>query len=370
LDTGSVITKTVEPGKTKLEITDSNGLKIPNAPTFIKTFGESMAVDPGKLMAIDASLAPGKKALMAALFSAMPVEFTGQEVNAATNPCGVIISQPCGNLDELAKVHKSVEETRKKCGVEARSAEGTVQELARQLQADDEEKDWPAEAIRLESERNMAAANLQEKLQILSAANRKATQQITEERDAKIQVLQEEARAEIEGLRGAMDAAKADAQAEVKPAYDRLTAELATAREKAQQAERIAGARATVEAMRVKVREKNGEYERYSRALEGLDKLKQSKLDNLPVAGLNFDGENVLVDGVEWHNVNRAKRAEICIQLCSMQAGQLPFVVVDDLEHIDQDSREAIFKAAADAGFQVAGAVVISGQPLRVETEA
>jgi energy-coupling factor transporter ATP-binding protein EcfA2 len=369
LDTGTVIQKTITPTKTDLEIVDANGLVIPSPRTFIKTLGESMAVDPGKLMSIDATKAAGKKELMAALFAAMPVEFTGQEVNAATNPCGVLITQPCGNLDELAKIRKGIEETRRKIGTEAKSAEGTVSELARQLQTEDgEEKDWQAEAVRLESERNSLDLQRQKKSNDLSSKANQDRQDIKSALTAEIRALEEKARTAISSIETALAAALDDLRCEMAPNFDRLTAELATAREKAQQAQRIAGAKATVETMRAKVKEKNCEYDRFTRAIEALDTLKQSKLDNLPVAGLNFDGENVLVDGVEWHNVNTAKRAEIAIQLCSMQSGELPFLVIDGSESLT-DVWEPLKDAAIAAGFQVAAGKAIKGQPFKVEVQ-
>ena len=75
-----------------------------------------------------------------------------------------------------------------------------------------------------------------------------------------------------------------------------------------------------------------------------------------------------MVDGVEWHQVNHAKRAEILIQLSSMRSGELRFMLIDNSEHLDDETWSGIEEGAKAAGFQIIAAEMIRRQPLKVET--
>lgn len=376
LDSGTTVMMTVSEKRTIYEITDVNGLAVPETPRkFIEQLGSSMAVDPGKILSTDATTAAGRKALLAAILDAMPITFEPADLPELCRQ-----SEPI-DLEQFEKIRKSIEETRRRVGVEARDGEGTLKELAKSLPETTEEKDWAAERDVLESDRR--ALEKSESDRIAGVAHDAGVERETARKQAadgerKLRenfqlaiaargMAMEKSLAAIEHLEhAAIDEIRQD----LKPKRDEIVAALAEAKEKAAQQERTKGAKETIERMRVKTREKNLEYERLSRAMEALDRARKAKLEALPVQGLEFDGDSVLVDGVEWRNVNRARLGSIAYQISALQAGDLPFLILDDTEHLDRGSWQGVIDAAVAGGFQVLAARVSeSGGPLKIETD-
>jgi hypothetical protein len=96
-----------------------------------------------------------------------------------------------------------------------------------------------------------------------------------------------------------------------------------------------------------------------------MEKLVRGKLESSPVPGLEV-ADPVTVDGIEWPNVNLARRVDVVMQLCAMCAGKLGFMVLDDCEHLDTAMRAAIEQAIIDGGWQLIEACV-QDSPLTIE---
>ncbi len=358
--------------KSELSILDPHGVSLPAPQTFVKKLGESWAVDPSKILSVDTSTAAGRKSLMAYLLNVMPISFSTADMLATGVPDPVVPKAATATLDDLTKARKYVEEMRKKTGVEAREAEASVNALRGSLPKEGDKFDWTAKLAALQADRNaLVAREGREKGEIEHAAGvegRGIEQDygakeaaLREEFNAKLDALREEKSKALEALTATARAAMAEVTTVLAPEHDRITSELATAREKSEQQQRSAGVRASLETFGARVREKNAQYDALTRTLEKLDALKKTKMDNLPVEGLGFDGDTVTVDGVEWHHVNTARRAMVAAQIASLRAGDLPFMVVDDAEHLDPDTMREFEEQITAAGFQVIEAIACRG---------
>lgn len=104
-----------------------------------------------------------------------------------------------------------------------------------------------------------------------------------------------------------------------------------------------------------------------SHAIDELDALKVSLLEKLPIKGLEIREGQVLVDGVPFERVNRARQIEIAVKVAQLRAGNIGLIVVDDTEHLDSESFAAFEAAAAGAGLQFLAARV-SDRDLSVRT--
>jgi HPt (histidine-containing phosphotransfer) domain-containing protein len=336
-----------------------------------------MAVDPGRLLGLDATSAAGKKALLAAILASMPVSFTPDELPEAAR--GLASGASSLGLADLVKIRKGIEETRRRIGVEVRDADGAIRDLRKSLPDEGEVIDWPAELQRLSGELSAHERTLADKIAGIRAdaqaekdglvnyfASRET--EIRERFRVELESLAENRHKEVGEVDASLQAAILDVQTEARGGHDRLTAELATAKEKAAQSERVAGARETISNLEQKWAAKSDDYDRLTAVIEKLDAARKAKLESLPVSGLEFDGENVLVDGVEWQNVNTARRVSVSLQLCGLRAGELPFLILDDSEHLDAEMWQQIRAAAVDGGFQLVAARVSDRGPLKIET--
>jgi hypothetical protein len=364
-----------------LEIIDSNGVPIPAPKDFVEKLGQSWAVDPSAILNIDATTSAGRKTLMERLLAIMPVEFGPHELADAIDGIQIPGFNPAAKatLADLDKIRKYVEEMRKKVGVEARDAEGAYKDLSRTLPTKDEmAEDWAAREAELRADESALQSRIRserEGIQKEAQAERgKISEQAAkEEREAR-EVLQRA----LQAISGANASAMSDVASSEQAAYDqvtadtntelnRISAELATAREKASQQERAKGAAETVTKMQNRWSEKADVYDRLTASIGKLDKAKKSKLENLPVEGLDFEGDKTLINGVEWPHVNTAKKYETCMQISALLAGELPFQVWDDVEHFTPENRQAVIDAAVAGGFQVIAAIAESGE-LRIES--
>ena len=345
LDDGTVIQKTQNAKGSTVEITDKEGRIIPAPMTFIRQLGESWAIDPGKILEIDASTAGGRKALMTALLEIMPLQFHPEEVRAALRAGGREWAEARSvDLLGLDKVRKTIEEDRRRIGVACRDAEGTIKRLQSTLPPE-EDRDWAAERSRLSLELD---------------ASEKEFHLYMAEVDRQERVAIEQVRLEYEKRREAGRVAR-------KEALEPIIAEQATVSQRADEQQRAKGARETIEKMRREISDQNMEYDRLTTSLTQLEVLKKSKLDALPVPGMEFSEDRVLLDGVEWQNVNKARRARAAIDMLVPRAGALPLIVMDDSEHFDSENMRALKDAALESEFQVMMARVTDG-PLRIET--
>jgi uncharacterized membrane protein len=104
--------------------------------------------------------------------------------------------------------------------------------------------------------------------------------------------------------------------------------------------------------------------------VKGLDRLKSEKLATLPIPGLEvrLDDKNmpeVFVDGTAWPHVNKSMQCKIAITIAAQALGELPLMVLDEAEVLDEDSMQLLIAAAKDLGLQVIMARVESGAELQ-----
>jgi energy-coupling factor transporter ATP-binding protein EcfA2 len=419
LASGVKITKTTAITKkgsvrTDLEILDPAGNPVPAPQSYVSQLSESIAVDPGSILRIDATTAAGKKALAEILMRLMPIEFDAAEIGAAAQyqaakakpgkvseltgskwiesltPACALASVESQGLGGLKKTIESIRDQRRRVGIQAEEAGGTVSQLTQSLPAD-EGTDYTAALAESEEERKsveqQVAALKQEvaetKTAALDAASsnwREHVDRFNTEIDAKIKALEAERQQRNDAARDVFDAEKdninamsqanlAAIGAEARPLLDQITARVAELKAGADSQKRVELTRGQVEQFTAKQLEASHRYTELSKVIERLEDLKKSKLDALPVAGLEVSDGQVLIDGIEWQNVNTARRVEIAMQVCALCSGSLAFMVLDDVGHLDTETRAALEEAIVGAGYQLIEAMV-ADCPLRIEAPA
>lgn len=341
LDDGTIIRKTVTERRSEVVIEDQDGHIIPAPQTFISNLAQSLAVDPAKI------LAAKPKDLVPILLETMPIEFEKSEIEKIIGDAGKLDLRTDGaiGITVIDRLHGEIYEARRRANVAARDAEGTVKDLSKAIPEDDG-KDWEEiykeEVGLLDSKETDLRADLAE---------------IDKELQAEIDRLKTNTEARRQGIRKLFEEA-------ARP----LLAKQVTALARMKDQQRINGAKESIERARDKSVSQAREAEKLGSVLDRLTLLKKSKLDELPIPGLEFSGEKVLVDSVEWPHVNLARRVDIAFQLSAMRAGELPFLVLDDAEHLDPETWEAFCDGAKRSGFQIVAARVGAG-PLKIETE-
>lgn len=408
LDDGTIITKVTRPKRarkggeivgytTDLGVTQPDG-EPKNAPkAFIEELSERLAVDPSVLLRIDATTVPGRKALAAELMKLMPITFTDEEIQQAfckrpgaippDHSLEVVPTPKTFGLDELKKVSTAVTEQRRRIGITRDDAYGAVSRLQKSLPEDDG-ADYKASLVdaeqeRLEIERAIADRRVEierDKHGALEEARKVWTDTVAATNadiDAKIRTLEAERTTrnnaakeqQLKVNQAVTQVAQdllADLEKEAQPEQERVAAEISVLKEKIQASARADALRQEIDSQRGIMQSAARTYDRLSEVLQNLEQLRLDKLNDLPVQGLVVEDGEVYLDGIPWMNVNLARRVEAVLQICTQRAGKLSLLLIDDSEHLDQETRAAIEQGLAEAGFQVIEAIVEDG-PLRIE---
>lgn len=347
LDDGTEIHRQQTPGGSKTTITSRDGLTVPAPMDFIRKLGDSWAIDPGLIMSIDASTAAGRRSVAQRILDVLAVEFAPAELAA----CG-IKTERC-DLKGFDALVKNQADQRRVLNSQVRDADGTIRKLRSAVSAD--VVDYRAELEVVAAEISALRYDSEENRSELAREEAKRHAEISDEARRKMADVTRDIEQRIDAERARLDEA-------LIPIREKQ-AQLAAARDAQARAE---GARETIEKMEREVAEKTTRSEQITSALEKLAALRESKLRDLPIEGLSFN-DGPLIDGIEWQHVNRARRAAIAMQLSALRAGELPLLVIDDAEHLDAASKEAIIQAAVQAGYQVMAAEV-ADVPLEVRT--
>jgi energy-coupling factor transporter ATP-binding protein EcfA2 len=400
LDDGTSITKVTRPKRarkggeitgyaTDLEVTQPDGTPR-NAPqSYINDLAQSMACDPTILLRMDSSTVPGRKALAAELMKLVPIRFQPEEITACGVENGAMpIGRDALDLDGLKKVHATVTEERRRFGQTRDEAEGACTRLRSSLPEDDG-VDYSAKLAELDERRlEVERAIGDRRVEIEATRGANITDATKDHREAvatadaayaeAVRLAEAVRTAAREKATAALNAAKqqasekaefqlAELEAESRPEAERVVREIATVKERLAATQRVVVIRKEIGIHEVAHKGAIRKYDHCSEVLQRLDKLRLAKLNDLPVPGLVVEDGNVYLDGIPWHNVNLARRVEACLQICTQQGGKLPFLILDDSEHLDSETRAAIEEGLAAAGYQIIEAVVSDG-PLTIET--
>ena len=413
LDDGTTISKVTRPKRGRkggdingytvdLEITQPDG-QPRNAPqTYLKELGEATAIDPATLLRFDATTVPGRRALAEQLMKLVPIAFTPEEVERACAyrstiaiPRGsgdalALSQQPTEsvNLDELKKLSAYVTEERRRAGITKSDTDGAINRLQKALpegNASDRSKEL---AETEDFRRTVDKAIADERVVIEKQAGDFVSLELTKSKDAialvdreaqeairKIQADASDKKAALvaafEGIKevaanqkqGLLDQLDADS----KPELEKAIAEVERLKAQVEAQTRAVTLKQEIEVQLIAHRSASWKYDELSGVLQRLEAMRIQKLKNLPVPGLDFEDGFPRLDGIEWQNVNLARRVEAVLQICCQQTGKLPLILIDDCEHLSLETRTLIEQGLIESGYQVMECIVSDG-PLTIET--
>lgn len=372
LQDGTTITKTVTEKSSKVEILEpGEAAPIPAPQTYINQLAAALAVNPARLLAAE------PKEILAELLELCPMFFSPQEIQAIVGD-EEEIDRDNLTLEEVDDLRVKLFDQRKQQNKAARDAEGTVRDLKKNLPGGEEEKDWNVEIQRVEQSLKAATVAEQEEIDACKNEAQKARDQIKQgytERERKLRddfqaalmAIAKEQALELDPINGQEAEYLEEIRRKYGPLKEAGTTELGTYRERAKQQDQAEGQKKLIEQFNKKCRDANAAADRLTTAIENLDALKKSKLDALPVEGLEVKDSKVLVDGVAWEHVNTARQVAIAFQLCALRTGKLPFMCIDNAEHLDSETWKEFKAGAVESGFQVVAARVSEG-PLKIES--
>jgi len=103
-------------------------------------------------------------------------------------------------------------------------------------------------------------------------------------------------------------------------------------------------------------------------AIAQIRALRNKKMEEVPIAGLEMRDGEVYYQGLRLDAINTAQQIEVAALIVSQASGTMPFMILDNAEHLDQEMKQRFVEALKAGGFQVVVAQVTEG-PLAVYAE-
>jgi vacuolar-type H+-ATPase subunit I/STV1 len=192
-----------------------------------------------------------------------------------------------------------------------------------------------------------------------------AIRKIRKDAAAKIAVLETERDAEFQKADDRLRKAQDSADKDVREKESGLVARKAEAEAIVAQQAKSRSTRELIERHKKELAKAEETSKTLTAAIDHLDKLKTRVSSESPIPGLDITPDGLVLDGVPFRIVNEAERTRVAFELAKILVGECKTIMIDNLEHLD-DENKAIFKQAAmDSGLQVIAACV-ANHPLQV----
>ena len=102
--------------------------------------------------------------------------------------------------------------------------------------------------------------------------------------------------------------------------------------------------------------------------LRKLDELKAQQLSDIPIPGLEISDGDLLVDSIPYDRVNEAEKSRIAVEIMCLNQGELPLMILDRSEVMDNQNWESFKKACLNKGIQLFTARVTDDPELTIRT--
>ncbi len=268
-------------------------------------------------------------------------------------------------FENIDAIYKAGYERRRKVNTQKDEADKTIQTLRRDIPTVSEDAEQFQR--RYDEARNA--------LEMARGDKRVAEAELKEQHEASKAEADEWERAEIAKIKAEKQARLAQAEkvrAEMSeeiaqrynPIIEAAFAEADSASKDLAAYQNAEGLRKHLAEMDARAKELAGASVRYDRALEKLEILRRKKMEDLPIPGAEMRDGDLFIEGVAFDGLNTAEQIKASIQIAASRAKDLPFMLIDGVERLDEENQRELYEVAKASGFQILAAEVVDGMPL------
>lgn len=385
LEDGTIFKKSVTLEKSELTVTEPQKGKLSRAQAFVDSQVDELGIDPMAIVTCPAS----KRA--AYLEEVMPIRVEADLLEPLIGRKLTAAEKEGNALDLIDTERERLYDDRTGINRVAKGMRATVSQLRETLPPAEEVPEDPAalraEASSIEGDRANEVRNAKTKsehdvalVESKLKESERAEAKLEDEEVAKIRLHAEqaieqvrgvgrkraqkknaEARARIDEVRSAEAAALEAIEEKFRPPLADLAEKITKAETRRDEWARAEKTREIIAASEKDAAKAESRSAALTHAIDELDALRASLLEQLPIPGLEIREGQVFVDGVSFERINRARQIEIAVRIAQLRAGPLGLIVIDDLEHLDAESFKAFEAAAEAADLQFIAAKVSDG---------
>lgn len=339
-----------------LRVTDPKRGKISAGKTWLDSVADSVSINPVEFMRSNDRVG--------VLMRAMPIQADPVDLMDALEDVPedeldpeALVREVEGEhaLTAISRVRKAVYDARTGVNRVAKEKRGTAQTLRDSLPADGADPgELASELDEVAEEHAEAKQNRSMLIMQAERTSKELVEKITANRDRRLEELRaemervkEDAAEQIDTARQGLAEEKEDIRGTFDPQIEELAGRLSRLEEQHRQAESAAETRNRAEQAETEALAHEAKSERMTDVLSRLDALKEAALSDLPIEGAEIEDGRLVVDGVPYERLNTTRRAEIAVEVAERLAGELPFMVVDDLELLDSEHFRAMVERIA-----------------------
>lgn len=391
LSDGVEIKKRIGSGDSKTQVTHPEFGKLSKPAAYLESLRDVFAVNP-----IDFLTAKPEKRVEL-LLSAIPLVVNPVDISGIPELCKDRPDLSRHALQVLAGIEKDLSDQRRDINRAAKEKRASIEQMTSALptEATAANAKTVLESVELEysdfrTNCETAKADIQQKANLLVNA-------IEDEKRAGLDELNRKRDEEIEEIRGKYgklsDALRDGVNQRIQILSDavgkdlevlannravkvqQFESALATARANSDAFVRAQTARDHIAKMETGAATLEADSETLSNALAELENVRGNLLESLPIKGVTLSDGDVFVDGLPFDRVNESRRMRLAIEVAMLRSGNLPFIVVDGAERLDQSGLHSLANAAVEMGVQMVLGIVSDGpggehRPLEVSAIA
>jgi hypothetical protein len=338
---------------------------------------DGVSADPVKFMLADS------RERCRLLIEAMPLKVTPEQI---LERCGVTVEpSDCEGhaLEALGRLRARLYDERTGINGSARGKRSHAEEIMRNLPADDAAKVGSDLVAAHERETEISATLAQLEAKVRREVETKKQNLINQAAsdmaaiDEQIALLREKRAARQaqrdRDIADCVNEANAFFTREATPLREErqgLLEKVARLEQVTAELERAAGLRAAADKALIEAEVLSQHSAKLTEQINSLDALAAELAGKLPIPGVEIrtDGNcpSVFVDGIPFERLNRAKQVQVALRVARLRAGELPLVVMDNAECLDEETFAAFEAAAEQSGLQILVTRVTHG-PMEVK---
>jgi hypothetical protein len=385
LSNGNEIIKEITADKTTVKLMHPEFGEIKKARTAIDQLCDAFALNP-----VDFLLAK-KEARLQLLLAAIPLKVNERDLAGILPLLSISPNMDGHALPVLAAIQKDLYDSRTGVNRIVKEKQTTAKELKKALPAE-ASSDSPQERLRdAKAEQATFLADIDFKARKINEDTDKEKQRLRELAAKDVELLKAERDEKIEMIRREYQRNIDATQDDCMRTLDRLDGSRSTSHEMlaadtrsrtTELAKAVADAEAAVDTYRraqaarehlQDLQTKAAEYERksaeLSEALNDLDGIRESLLEELPIKGLSIDNGEIVVDGIPFDRLNESRRVRLAVEVAMLRAKDLKLLCIDGAERLDSASLAALEQHAQASGIQLIMARVTDSE-LKVKSIA
>lgn len=329
--------KQVTNGKSKTEVYDRLHNKLAAPQSIIDKMVDLLSVNPVEF------LLSSKKDRTKILLDTLPLTLDAEKIRSAISNTDINMIVTEGNaLEVINTVHKKIYDERTTLNRLIKEKDGAIE----QLRASIHDFDYDVEELRSNID------ELESRMTNITSQKDKYMNDIYEQESKEIEELTNKYLAEKEAIQNSYSEKRDKLLSQYKTKFVELNGEHSKNKQQLEIVGSVAKTKELIKQYDDESSKLTIKSDEYSKALDNLNNLKLSLLNELPIPGLIVEDGEIYKDGILFERLNTAEQIKIAIEVAKLRAGELQLVCVDGLERFDDETYTAFKGQMKESGLQ------------------